>query len=102
MAACLGPHPLVRHRVGGSGIRRAALIGTRLDVWQVIETLRAHDGDIESTADYFVITHAQVRACADYYAGFQSEIDTYAIAEMDAAERAFRDQIRWLEADTDR
>lgn len=101
MTVRLGPHPLVRLRVGGSGIRRATLTGTRLDVWQVIETLRTHGGDIESTADYFAITPAQVRACAGYYADFQSEIDTYAIAEMDVAEHVFRDQTRWLEADTD-
>lgn len=72
---------------GGSGIRRPALAGTRLDVWQVIETLRAHDGDVESTAGYFAITPAQVRACVGYYADFQDEIDAYAAAEMDVAER---------------
>lgn len=108
MAARLGPHPLVRLRVGGSNIRRAALIGTRLDVWQVIGTLRAHNWDVESTADYFAITSAQVRACAGYYADFQSEIDAYATAEMDVAEHeyrrwvhALRDQNRRLEADAD-
>lgn len=80
-------HPLMRFREGGSGIRRPALAGTRLDVWQVIETLRAHDGDIEGTAGYFAITPAQVRACIGYYADFQGEIDAYAAAEMDVAER---------------
>jgi uncharacterized protein (DUF433 family) len=80
-------HPLLRFRQGGSGIRRPALAGTRLDVWQVIETLRAHDGDIEDTADYFAITPAQVRACVSYYADFQAEIDAHATAEMEAAER---------------
>lgn len=85
-------HPLLRFREGGSGIRRPALAGTRLDVWQVIETLRAHDGDVESTADYFAITLAQVRACLGYYTDFQSEIDAYATAEMDAAER---ERERW-------
>lgn len=85
-------HPLLRFREGGSGIRRPALAGTRLDVWQVIETLRAHDNDIESTADYFAITPAQVRACVGYYADFQGEIDAYAAAELDAAER---ERARW-------
>lgn len=85
-------HPLLRFREGGSGIRRPALAGTRLDVWQVIETLRAHDNDIESTAEYFAITPAQVRACVAYYADFQGEIDAYAAAEMDVADR---ERERW-------
>lgn len=80
-------HPLLRFRQGGSGIRRPTLTGTRLDVWQVIETLRSHGGDVESTADYFGITPAQVRACVAYYADFQAEIDSYAAAEVEAAER---------------
>lgn len=128
MTARLRPHPLLQLRTGGSGIRRPALIGTRLDVWQVIETLRAHDNDIKGTAAYFAITPAQVRACVDYYADFQDEIDAYVAAEMEAAERerkresnasrrstqaapersrehpaedALRDQILWLQADPD-
>lgn len=85
-------HPLLGFRQGGSGLRRPALSGTRLDVWQVIETLRAHDGDVEMTADYFTITQAQVRACIAYYAEFKTEIDVYAQAEMEAAER---ERKRW-------
>jgi uncharacterized protein (DUF433 family) len=85
-------HPLLRFRQGGSGIRRPALAGSRLDVWQVIETLRSHDGDVESTAGYFAITPAQVRACVAYYADFQSEVDSYAAAEIQAAER---ERERW-------
>jgi hypothetical protein len=33
-------HPLITFRDGAAG-RRAAIAGTRLDVWQVIDTLRA-------------------------------------------------------------
>lgn len=85
-------HPLLCFRQGGSGLRRPALLGTRLDVWQVIETLRAHNGDVEVTADYFAITPTQVRACIAYYAEFKTEIDTYARAEIRAAER---ERARW-------
>ena len=80
-------HPLLRFRQGGSGLRRPALTGSRLDVWQVIETLRSHGSDVDETAAYFAITPAQVRACVAYYADFQAEIDSYAAAEMEAAER---------------
>src|SRR4051812_1080184 len=38
-------HPLVYFRDGAAG-RRPAMLGTRLDVWQVVETLRAHDGSV--------------------------------------------------------
>ena len=85
-------HPLLRFRQGGSGIRRPALAGSRLDVWQVIETLRSHEGDVDGTAGYFGITPAQVRACVAYYADFQTEIDSYAAAEIQAAER---ERERW-------
>ena len=85
-------HPLLRFRQGGSGIRRPALAGTRLDVWQVIETLRSHDGDIDSTADYFAITPPQVRACVSYYADYRAEVDAYAAAETETAKR---EQERW-------
>jgi uncharacterized protein (DUF433 family) len=80
-------HPLLRFREGGSAIRRPALAGSRLDVWQVIETLRSHQGDVDSTAAYFGIMPVQVRACVAYYADFQTEIDSYAAAEIEAAER---------------
>jgi uncharacterized protein (DUF433 family) len=85
-------HPLLRFRQGASGIRRPALAGTRLDVWQVIETLRSDAGDVDGTAAYFAITAAQVRACVAYYADFQTEIDSYAAAEMEAAAR---ERERW-------
>lgn len=85
-------HPLLRFRQGGSGIRRPALAGTRLDVWQVIETLRSHDGDIDSTADYFAITPPQVRACVSYYADYRAEVNAYAAAETETAKR---EQERW-------
>jgi len=85
-------HPLLRFRQGGSGLRRPSLAGTRLDVWQVIATLRAHDGDVELTADYFALTQTQIRACIAYYAEFTTEIDTYAEDELEAAER---ERARW-------
>jgi uncharacterized protein (DUF433 family) len=80
-------HPLLRFRAGGSAIRRPALAGSRLDVWQVIATLKAHAGDVDATAEYFAITPAQVRACVAYYADFQTEIDSYVAAETQVAVR---------------
>jgi uncharacterized protein (DUF433 family) len=81
-------HPLVTFRDGVGG-RRAALVGTRLDVAQVIETVRAtekHDDEaVREAAEYLGVTETQVRACVRYYARYRSEIDewlerTHAIA----------------------
>src|SRR5438046_511384 len=69
-------HPLIYFRAGAAG-RRPALVGSRLDVWQVIETLRGHGGDVSATAEYFEIPEAKVRACRSYYAEFPEEIDAW-------------------------
>ena len=59
-------HPLIAFREGEAG-RRPAIVGTRLDVAQVITTLRAEDGDVAATAEYFQCATATVirRARAD-------------------------------------
>ena len=85
-------HPLVGFRDGAAG-RRPALVGTRLDVAQVIETLRASDNDIGASAEYLGVPEQLVRAAVRFYADFQDEIDewrerTRAIAERE--EEAWR------------
>lgn len=87
-----GNHPLIRFRPGAGGRRRPALIGTRIYVPQVIETLRASDGSTEETADYLGLTPAQVQACVSYYADFRDEVDAYAEEEREFARR---EQDRW-------
>jgi hypothetical protein len=46
----IADHPGIMFRDGPAG-RRAALAGHRLDVWQVIETVREEHGNVEATAD---------------------------------------------------
>ncbi len=80
-------HPGIYFRDGGSG-RRAALLGTHLDVAQVIETLRQNDNVIEETADYLDLTPAEVDAALRYYVAFREEVDEWigqgrAIAERE-------------------
>jgi uncharacterized protein (DUF433 family) len=70
-------HPLIRFRDGAGG-RRAALAGTRLDVSQVIETLRNSDNSVERTAEYLSLPETWVRACVRYYAAYPGEVDTFA------------------------
>lgn len=77
-------HPLIRFRQGAGG-RRAALAGSRLDVWQVIETLRHSESSVERTAEYLSVPPAWVQACVRYYAAYQDEVDEQAERERAAA-----------------
>lgn len=79
-------HPLIRFRAGAAG-RQAALAGTRLDVWQVIETLRNSENSVEQTARYLSAPEAWVRACIRYYAAYPEEVDALARREHAAAAR---------------
>lgn len=69
-------HPLITFRDALGG-RRPALVGTRLDVWQVIETLRQNEDSLAETAEYLEIPPQHVRACLRYYSDFKSEIDEW-------------------------
>jgi uncharacterized protein (DUF433 family) len=79
-------HPLIRFRDGFGG-RRPTLLATRLDVWQVIETLRENERSIEDTAAYLGIPTEHVRACVRYYADFQDEIDEWTRRAREFEER---------------
>src|SRR5437867_3935347 len=63
-------HPLIYFRQGRAS-RRPAIVGTRLDVGEVIATLRANDNDVEETATLLRVPEAHVRACIGYYADFK-------------------------------
>jgi uncharacterized protein (DUF433 family) len=80
-------HPLIYFRSGAAG-RRPALVGTRLDVWKVIETLRNHDNSVEDTAEYLSLPISKVRAAISYYAVHEDEVDTFARRALEEAERA--------------
>jgi uncharacterized protein (DUF433 family) len=69
-------HPLVAFREGAGG-RRAALVGTRLDVAQVIETLRQSSNSTSETAEYLAIPEPWVRAAVRYYADYPAEVDEW-------------------------
>jgi uncharacterized protein (DUF433 family) len=79
-------HVLIRFRDGAGG-RRPALAGTRLDVWQVIETLRNSENSVEQTADNLSIPETWVRACVRYYAAYPQEIDAFTERERATAAR---------------
>lgn len=79
-------HPLIVFREGAAG-RRPALVGTRLDVAQVVDTLRESDNSVEATAEYLDIPPQLVRAAVRYYAEFPHEIDEWREKTRALAER---------------
>ena len=83
---------MIRFNQGDGGSRRAAVVGTRLYVFQIIATLREHDGSIDETATYFDISPRLVRTALDYYADFPEEIE----ADLDEAQMiAESERLRW-------
>jgi uncharacterized protein (DUF433 family) len=89
-------HPFVIFRDGAAG-RRPGLAGSRLDVWQVIESIE-QNGTVEETAAYVELSPEQVQACVRYYAAYQAEIDgwterAHAIAERERASWARQQEL---------
>ena len=85
-------HPLVQFRGGAAGRRQPRVVGTRLDVHQVVATLRANDGDVDASADYLTVDPRLVRAALDYYAEFADEVDADAVHADRVAEG---ERARW-------
>ena len=69
-------HPLVRFVDGPAG-RRARLVGTGSDVWEVIATVKDNDGDIAETAEHLHLPLGLVQAAVAYYGAFVDEIDDW-------------------------
>src|SRR5580658_2319544 len=67
-------HPLIQFLDGPTG-RRASLIGSGLDVWEVIATVRDNVGSIEEAAAYLQSPVGLVQAAVAYYGEHQDEID---------------------------
>ncbi|SRR5712691_2441717 len=92
-------HPLVRFAEGPAG-RRARLLGTGKDVWEVIATVRDNDGDLAEAARYLQMPLGLVQAAVTYYGAYPDEIDQWIdlneeeTAEAHAAFMAGRTAVR--------
>lgn len=82
----LDEHPGIYFRDAGSG-RRPALLGTQLDVAQVVETLCQNESSIEETAEYLDISPSSVEAAVRYYASYEDEVDEWIEQSRAIAER---------------
>jgi uncharacterized protein (DUF433 family) len=79
-------HPLIYFREGPAG-RRPALLGSRLDVIEAVETIRQNDGSVEKAAAYLEIPVEQLEAAARYYGEHTDEVDELIERSQAAAER---------------
>lgn len=84
-------HPLIAFREAAAG-RRPCIVGTRLDVWQVIETIRQNGNSIAEAAAYLERPVELIEAAARYYADFTEEIDRWT---EDANAFAEREEANW-------
>jgi uncharacterized protein (DUF433 family) len=84
-------HPLVRFIDGPAG-RRARLVGTGKDVWEVVEVVRENDGDVSAASEYLELRLGLVQAAVSYYGSYTDEIDEWIELnrrEVDDARAAF-------------
>ncbi|MGH2447120.1 MAG: ribbon-helix-helix protein, CopG family [Chloroflexota bacterium] len=83
----MAQHPGVVFRQGPAG-RRAGLPGHRLDIWEIIETVRNEDGDLARAAAYLDVAPHLVATALDYYADYPAEIDDWIARNSAIAEEA--------------
>ncbi len=69
-------HPLVRFAEGPAG-RRARLVGTGSDVWEVVAAVRENAGDIGEAAGYLELPLGLVQAAVIYYGAYPDEVDEW-------------------------
>jgi len=84
-------HPLIYFRDGEAG-RRPALLGTRLDVADVMSTIRQNGNSVEEAAAYLEIPVEHVEACLRYYTDYRDEIDAWTERSLAIAQR---ERERW-------
>jgi len=79
-------HPLIRFADGPAG-RRARLVGTGKDIWEVIAVVRDNGGDAAESTRYLEIPLGLVQAAIAYYGAYTAEIDQQIDAnEQESAE----------------
>lgn len=89
-------HPLIGFANGPTG-RRAVVRGTGADVWEMIQALQAHDGDIDALVESSGKAREAIDAAIAYYGAYPREIDDRIEANRIAYERGRADYEAGLE-----
>jgi hypothetical protein len=79
-------HPLIDFTDNGP-VRRAFLRGTGIEVWEMIDIVKAHDGDIAAAAESTDKPIGVVEAAVAYYGDYPGEIDDLVQANREFSER---------------
>ncbi|MEA2385930.1 MAG: hypothetical protein QOJ22_104 [Thermoleophilaceae bacterium] len=83
--------------------RRPWVIGTALDVWQVIEAYKDFGGDRERMAEETDLTERQLLAALDYYERFPEDVDGMIELNRRPLEELLEDHpdagVTWVDAD---
>jgi uncharacterized protein (DUF433 family) len=87
-------HPNI-HFVDGALGRRPAVVGTGLDVWEIVEVARDNGGSVAETAAYLELDARLVESALRYYGSNREQIDDW-IARIHALNE--REERRWRAA----
>lgn len=87
-------HPSI-HFVDGAMGRRPAVLGTGLDVWEIVEVAIDNGGSVPDTASYLEIDPRLVESALQYYGSNREEIDNW-IARIHALNE--REEAKWRAA----
>jgi uncharacterized protein (DUF433 family) len=79
-------HPLISFRDGAAG-RRPVVLGSRLGVADIVQTIRQNDNSVDAAAEYLEIPVEHVDAALRYYADFKDEVDEWISRTQAVAER---------------
>ena len=90
-------HPLIHFRDGASG-RRPSLLGSGLDVADIVTTIRQNKNSIPAAAEYLEIPVEQVEAAAQYYADYKDEVEAWIRQSEEIANRERERFVRQQEA----
>jgi uncharacterized protein (DUF433 family) len=80
--ALMDEHPGI-HFVEGAMGRRPAVVGTALDVWEIVVVARDNGGSTAETARYLQIEPRLVETALRYYGANQASVDDW-ITRIDA------------------
>jgi uncharacterized protein (DUF433 family) len=83
------------HFVDGAMGRRPAVLGTGLDVWEIVEVARDNGGSVQETASYLEIEASLVQSALEYYGANREEIDDWTTRVRELNDRA---ESKWLAA----